>query len=216
MMACGDQDRCHDEQVCDNCGSHDVVPIVQGTPTPEAMELAHQGKVFLDGCFLSHVRSLWICRDCEHRMGSNAIPDQVELYQGQLRSLCSSVPPMTPHDHRLIGGRNDMRKMLRLFAGAGANSIECRGSPGGNSLRLHIGSEWVEMSPPEESYVRDIMHFLEHEEATQRTGARGMVEVTARVGRRECRFLVQLERNGDDLTVRFSEKEEENGTRSIN
>jgi hypothetical protein len=54
------------EETCPVCGSHDVVPIMYGLPSPEAEEDAMNGKVVLGGCVVEENSPTLYCKSCEH------------------------------------------------------------------------------------------------------------------------------------------------------
>lgn len=51
--------------ICPECGSSRVVPIVYGYPTDETFKKADEGRVALGGCVVSPSNPRWQCLDCE-------------------------------------------------------------------------------------------------------------------------------------------------------
>ncbi len=51
-------------EVCMLCNSSNVVPIMYGEPSPEALFEAYEGKVILGGCIIIEPAPIWGCIDC--------------------------------------------------------------------------------------------------------------------------------------------------------
>jgi len=52
-------------EVCPNCGSKDVIPIVYGYPPEELGREAKEGKVHLGGCGIYESNPQNYCKKCE-------------------------------------------------------------------------------------------------------------------------------------------------------
>jgi len=50
--------------VCPTCGSRDVLSIVYGLPTDEALRRAGRGELALGGCIIDDHSPVWHCRKC--------------------------------------------------------------------------------------------------------------------------------------------------------
>lgn len=69
-------------KICPKCGSNEVVKILYGLPTSEAMEAAEQGKYFLGGCIVGINDPTTFCKNCEYSWGEkieNSITKMVYL-----------------------------------------------------------------------------------------------------------------------------------------
>ena len=51
---------------CPRCGSEDVVPILYGMPTEEAVEASVRGEIALGGCVVFPDAPQNHCRNCGH------------------------------------------------------------------------------------------------------------------------------------------------------
>jgi hypothetical protein len=49
---------------CPKCESPNVIPIVYGKPSMEAMQKAERGEIILGGCILNRDRKNFQCKDC--------------------------------------------------------------------------------------------------------------------------------------------------------
>jgi hypothetical protein len=49
---------------CPICESPNVIPIVYGKPTMEAMKKAERGEIILGGCIMNRDRKNFQCIDC--------------------------------------------------------------------------------------------------------------------------------------------------------
>ncbi|MGI6172492.1 MAG: hypothetical protein ACOYI8_01180 [Christensenellales bacterium] len=51
---------------CPQCGSENVIEIVYGYPTEEALERAEAGELRLGGCVIGYCDPNRYCKNCEH------------------------------------------------------------------------------------------------------------------------------------------------------
>lgn len=59
------------KRVCPTCGSRDVIPIMYGLPTDEALQRARRGELTLGGCIVDNQNPVWHCRKCGAAWGGS-------------------------------------------------------------------------------------------------------------------------------------------------
>ena len=61
---------------CPSCGSRNVIKILYGEPTGEALFMEAQGKIKLGGCLITDIDPEYYCNDCENEWNKKEIIDK--------------------------------------------------------------------------------------------------------------------------------------------
>ena len=72
-----------EKPVCPECGSHDVLPIVYGLPTPETEQRAMMGELVLGGCVIFGSDPDMSCGSCGARWTDHSAKRILEEHEGE-------------------------------------------------------------------------------------------------------------------------------------
>lgn len=73
---------------CPKCGSWNVIKILYGEPTGEALFMEAQGKIKLGGCLITDIDPEYYCNDCENEWNKKEIIDRA---YGDIKGIKASV-----------------------------------------------------------------------------------------------------------------------------
>jgi hypothetical protein len=72
-----------EKPACPECGSHDVLPIVYGLPSPETMHRAVLGELVLGGCVVFGSDPDMCCGSCSARWVDHRAKRHFEEHEGE-------------------------------------------------------------------------------------------------------------------------------------
>ena len=55
--------------ICPECGSGDIIPILYGMPALSARKREEEGKLYLGGCCITEDDPKWHCKKCATQFG---------------------------------------------------------------------------------------------------------------------------------------------------
>lgn len=75
-------------KVCPSCGSRNVIKILYGYPTGEALFMEAQGKIKLGGCLITDINPEYYCNNCENEWNKKEVIDKV---CGEIKGIKASI-----------------------------------------------------------------------------------------------------------------------------
>ncbi len=73
---------------CPECNSRNVIKILYGEPTGEALFMEAQGKIKLGGCLITDIDPEYYCNDCANEWNKKEVVDKA---YGDIEGIKTSV-----------------------------------------------------------------------------------------------------------------------------